>query len=59
MTRRAVVCGAGGFIGSHLVRRLVADGCWVRGVDVSRPQWGPSAAHEFVQADLRDPTAAA
>ncbi|MED5173955.1 MAG: NAD-dependent epimerase/dehydratase family protein, partial [Actinomycetota bacterium] len=39
MTKRAVVCGAGGFIGSHLVQRLVDDGYWVRGVDVKHPQW--------------------
>jgi nucleoside-diphosphate-sugar epimerase len=55
VTRRAVVCGAGGFIGSHLVRRLAAEGYWVRGVDVKHPEWSPSAADEFVVADLRDP----
>ena len=54
MTKRAVVCGAGGFIGSHLVRRLAADGYWVRGVDVKKPEWTPSAADEFVVGDLRD-----
>ncbi len=54
MTRRAVVCGAGGFIGSHLVRRLKQDGYWVRGVDVKEPEWSTSAADDFVLADLRD-----
>ena len=56
MTRRAVVCGAGGFIGSHLVRRLLDDGYWVRGVDVKLPEWTPSPADDFVMADLRDPS---
>ena len=55
MTRRAVVCGAGGFIGSHLVQRLADDGYWVRGVDLKQPEWSPSAADDFLVADLRDP----
>ena len=59
MTKRALVCGAGGFIGSHLVGRLVADGYWVRGVDIKQPEWSSSHADEFVVADLRDPGAAA
>jgi len=58
VTNRAVVCGAGGFIGSHLVRRLRADGYWVRGVDLKEPEWTPSAADEFVVADLRGVEAA-
>lgn len=58
-TERAVVCGAGGFIGSHLVKRLVEDGCYVRGVDLHHPQWSQSPAHEFVVADLREPDQAA
>ena len=58
MTKRALVCGAGGFIGSHLVRRLVADGYWVRGVDIKQPEWSSSHADEFVVADLRDPDSA-
>ena len=58
MTKRAVVCGAGGFIGSHLVRRLVNDGYWVRGVDIKHPVWNVSSAHEFVVADLREPQSA-
>ena len=53
---RAVVCGGGGFIGGHLVRRLVEDGCWVRAVDVADRPYGPSPADEFVVADLRDPS---
>ncbi len=53
--KRALVCGAGGFIASHLVRRLNADGYWVRGVDLTRPEFSPSAADEFLIKDLRDP----
>jgi GDP-D-mannose 3', 5'-epimerase len=52
-TKRALVCGAGGFIGSHMVRRLRAEGYWVRGVDLKHPEFSHSAAHEFVTADLR------
>ena len=59
MTKRALVCGAGGFIGSHLVGRLVADGYWVRGVDIKQPEWSSSHADEFVVVDLRDPDSAA
>jgi nucleoside-diphosphate-sugar epimerase len=49
-----LVCGAGGFIGAHLARRLVEDGYWVRATDVKEPEFAPSAAHEFSLADLRD-----
>lgn len=59
MTKRALVCGAGGFIGSHLVRRLTHEGYWVRGIDVKQPGWGTTEADEFVIADLRDPQKAA
>jgi GDP-D-mannose 3',5'-epimerase len=52
---RAVVTGAGGFIGHQLVRRLVEDGAWVRGVDVRAPEYEPSPAHEFLILDLRRP----
>lgn len=52
--RTALVCGAGGFIGSHLVRRLKAEGLWVRGVDLKRPRYAPSPADEFVVGDLRE-----
>ena len=51
---RIVVTGAGGFIGHHLVKRLVAEGYWVRGVDVKAPEYGASDAHEFEILDLRD-----
>jgi GDP-D-mannose 3',5'-epimerase len=52
--KKAVVFGAGGFIGAHLVRRLKAEGYWVRGVDLKVPAFSPSAADEFVIGDLRD-----
>lgn len=56
--RTAVVCGAGGFIGSHLVKRLKREGFFVRGVDLKRPEFGVSAADEFVVGDLRTPSVA-
>lgn len=49
-----MVCGAGGFIGSHLVRRLKSEGFWVRGVDLKRPLYAKTAADDFVVGDLRD-----
>lgn len=52
--KTALVCGAGGFIGGHLVKHLKRDGCWVRGVDLKRPEFSPTAADEFVVGDLRD-----
>src|SRR5882762_7069535 len=55
--RRALVCGAGGFIASHLVRRLKQEGLWVRGVDLKRPEFGSSAADDFQLLDLRDKNA--
>jgi nucleoside-diphosphate-sugar epimerase len=55
--KRALVCGAGGFIGSHLVARLKREGMWVRGVDLKRPEFSPTLADDFVDADLRDPHA--
>ena len=53
--KTALVLGAGGFIGSHLVKRLKSEGFWVRGVDLKLPEFSPSAADEFVIGDLRDP----
>jgi nucleoside-diphosphate-sugar epimerase len=52
--KTALVCGAGGFIGGHLVKRLKSEGYWVRGVDIKRPDFGESAADDFVLADLRE-----
>ncbi|HYS87405.1 MAG TPA: NAD-dependent epimerase/dehydratase family protein, partial [Bradyrhizobium sp.] len=57
MSKSAVVCGAGGFIGSHLVHRLKREGYWVRGVDIKRPHFSSSAADEFLLLDLRQPQA--
>lgn len=53
--KKAVVCGAGGFIGSHLVKRLKKEGYWVRGVDIKRPEFARTAADEFIKLDLRLP----
>lgn len=53
-TKRALVCGAGGFIGSHLVRRLKKEGFWVRGVDLKHPEFSQTAADEFIVGDLTD-----
>ena len=52
--KTALVLGAGGFIGSHMVKRLVSEGYWVRGVDLKSPEFSETAAHEFVHGDLRD-----
>jgi GDP-D-mannose 3',5'-epimerase len=51
----ALVLGAGGFIGSHMVRRLKREGYWVRGVDLKRPEFSSTEADEFIQGDLTDP----
>jgi nucleoside-diphosphate-sugar epimerase len=53
--KAALVCGAGGFIGSHLVKELKQQGFWVRGVDLKYPEFGDTAADDFIVADLRDP----
>jgi GDP-D-mannose 3',5'-epimerase len=50
--KTALVLGAGGFIGSHMVRRLKSDGYWVRGVDLKRPDFSQTEADEFVERDL-------
>ena len=52
--KTALVLGAGGFIGSHMVKRLRADGYWVRGVDLKYPEFSETEANEFVCMDLRD-----
>ncbi len=52
--KKALVCGAGGFIGSHLVKRLKRDGYWVRGVDLKRPEFAKTEADDFLLLDLRD-----
>lgn len=52
--KEALVCGAGGFIGSHLVKKLKEEGFWVRGVDLKYPEFGKTAADDFVIGDLRD-----
>ena len=53
--KKAVVMGAGGFIGSHMVKRLKAEGYWVRGIDLKLPEFSKTEADEFVLGDLRDP----
>lgn len=54
-TQTALVLGAGGFIGGHLVKRLKQEGYWVRGVDLKQHEYETSPADEFVIGDLRDP----
>jgi len=51
----ALVCGAGGFIGSHLVKYLKGAGYWVRGVDLKYPEFSETEADDFIIGDLRDP----
>jgi nucleoside-diphosphate-sugar epimerase len=52
--KKALVCGAGGFIGSHMVKRLKKEGYWVRGVDLKFPGFSPTQADDFAIGDLRD-----
>jgi len=52
--KKALVCGAGGFIGGHLVKKLQREGYWVRGVDIKPHEWSPTAADEFLLLDLRE-----
>jgi nucleoside-diphosphate-sugar epimerase len=52
--RTALVCGAGGFIASHIVKRLKREGFWVRGVDLKFPQFAETEADDFVVGDLRE-----
>jgi len=58
MQKRALICGAGGFIGGHLVNRLKSEGYWVRGVDLKTNEYGNTHADEFIIGDLRDPLVA-
>jgi GDP-D-mannose 3', 5'-epimerase len=51
--KKALICGAGGFIGGHLVKKLKREGYWVRGVDIKNHEFAPSAADEFLVLDLR------
>jgi GDP-D-mannose 3',5'-epimerase len=51
--KKALVCGAGGFIGGHLVKKLKREGYWVRGVDIKPHEFSPSAADDFLVLDLR------
>jgi nucleoside-diphosphate-sugar epimerase len=53
--KTALVCGAGGFIGGHLVKRLKREGFWVRGVDLKFHEYCETEADDFVIGDLRDP----
>ncbi|MDA4129236.1 MAG: NAD-dependent epimerase/dehydratase family protein [Thaumarchaeota archaeon] len=53
--KRALVAGAGGFIGHHLVNRLKSEGYYVRGVDLKYPEFEPTMADDFIIADLRGP----
>jgi GDP-D-mannose 3',5'-epimerase len=53
--KTAVVCGAGGFIASHLVKHLKREGYWVRGVDLKATEFAPTAADELLLLDLREP----
>jgi nucleoside-diphosphate-sugar epimerase len=52
--KQALVCGAGGFIASHMVKRLKREGYWVRGVDLKYPEFAETEADDFVVGDLRD-----
>ena len=54
-SKRVLVCGAGGFIGSHLVNRLKSEVSWVRGVDLKYPEFSSTSADDFIKGDLRDP----
>jgi GDP-D-mannose 3',5'-epimerase len=52
--KKALVCGAGGFIGGHLVKKLKGEGYWVRGVDIKEHEFAPTQADEFLVLDLRE-----
>lgn len=55
--KTALVCGGSGFLGSHLIKRLKADGYWVRSIDRKHPEFEPSPAHQAFFGDLRHPSA--
>ena len=55
MIKTALVLGGGGFIGSHMVKRLRKEGFWVRAVDLKYPDFAETMAQEFIIGDLRDP----
>ncbi len=59
MSKTAIVCGAGGFIGGHLVKKLKEEGYWVRGVDLKNNEYGNNYADDFILGDLRDPVVCA
>ncbi len=52
--KKALVCGAGGFIGGHLVKKLKREGYWVRGADIKEHEFAPTQADEFLRLDLRE-----
>ena len=54
VTKKALVCGAGGFIGSHMVKKLKSLGYWVRGADIKYPDFSMSQADEFLRGDLTE-----
>lgn len=54
-SKTAIVCGAGGFIGGHLVNKLKEEGYWVRGIDVKENEYGNNNADDFILGDLRNP----
>ena len=56
--KKVLVCGAGGFIGGHLVTALKGEGYWVRGVDIKRHDFAQPPTDEFILGDLRDPNVA-
>jgi GDP-D-mannose 3',5'-epimerase len=53
--KKILVCGAGGFIGGHLVKKLKKEGHWVRGVDIKKHEFAATQADEFLLLDLRQP----
>lgn len=56
LPKKSLVLGAGGFIGSHLVKKLKKEGFWVRGVDLKYPEYSKTMADDFIIGDLRDQT---